>query len=264
MLKPDKEVLENKEKLVEWIKSNPDGILDLGGADLGGANLSGADLGGADLGGADLGGANLSGANLSGADLSYADLSGANLSYANLSGANLSGANLSGADLGGANLSDADLSGANLSYADLSYADLSDANLSDANLSGANLGGADLSYAKNVFSVQEFIKNHFEYNKTGLIVFKAFGKETPNNSNKWGKPKKNKIITEVCNPVVTNDCGCGVNCATLEWIEKQGWSNVEVWKCVILYKDLPGLVVPWNSNGKIRCNRLKLIKQVKK
>ena len=175
--------------IAEWLREDPEEVLDLSGADLRGADLSeanlrvadlsGANLRGADLGEADLHGARLSGANLHGARLSGANLRGADLSEANLFGANLRGSNLGraflfganllwadlgGADLGEADLFEANLRGSNLCEANLVEANLSEANLCEANLSGAKLGDArvdvtafaqcDLSVASGLETVQ--------------------------------------------------------------------------------------------------------------
>ncbi|MHA1408829.1 MAG: pentapeptide repeat-containing protein [Candidatus Odinarchaeia archaeon] len=154
------------------------------------------------------------------------------------------------------NLSDADLRGVDLSHANLNGVDLNRANLSSADLRNANF-----SDSKNVFNPTKFIENNFKFCKKGLIVYKAFG-NTPNNSMKWGTPKPNKIIKEVVNPCVTTECGSGINVATLGWIKHNLYGNFEIWECVIPYKHLLGVVVPYNSDGKIRCNYLKLIKKI--
>jgi hypothetical protein len=237
---------------------------DLSGADLSEANLSGANLSGADLSGADLSGANLSGADLSGADLSGADLSGADLSGADLSGADLSGANLREANLSLADLSEANLSGANLSGADLGGADLSGAglggaDLSEANLSGANLSGANLSGAKGLRLARAFMAQ-FTTDADGVIVFKAFGGTDYTPPESW-KIEPGAVLEEVVNPLPTINCGCGVNFGTEEWVRK-AYPNSTIWRCRIEWLDLADVVVPYNTDGKARCGRLRLIEAV--
>ena len=240
----------------------------LSGADLSGANLSGADLSGANLSGANLSGADLSGANLSGANLSGADLSGANLSWANLSWADLSGADLSGANLSWANLSWADLSGADLSWANLSGADLRGANLRKANLSGAdlswaNLSGADLrkadlSGAKELLSAVNFIDANFERVTDGYIAYKTFNSE-------YAAPEswtiaEGSVITENVNFNRCDSCGCGINVAPLDWVKSRyGRRGGAIWKVLIRWEWLCGVCVPYNSDGKIRCERVELL-----
>ena len=221
-------------------------------------NLSYADLSGADLSGANLSGADLSGADLSGADLSGADLSAANLSGADLSAANLSGADLSGADLSGADLNGADLSGADLRYADLGYTNLSDANLSGADLSGADLSDANLSGAVGLLDPADFITKNFAFESGNLIAYKSFGVhyESPEG---WDI-SAGSVIAEVVNPCRVSDCGCGVNVATLDWVER--CAPGETWKVAVAPIDLVGAVVPYHTDGKFRVGRVTLIEVV--
>ena len=228
---------------------------DLRRADLSDANLSGANLRRADLSGANLSGADLSGADLSGADLRRADLSDANLSGANLRRADLSGANLSGANLRRANLSDANLSGANLSGADLSGADLSDANLSGANLSGADLSDANLSGSHGLLDAINYMEAHFERTDEGYIVYKSFG-ENYSAPESW-KIEPGEIIEETVNCDRTTECGCGINVAPLEWVRRNGCNHP--YKLLIRWEWLPGVVVPYNTDGKIRCSKAQII-----
>jgi uncharacterized protein YjbI with pentapeptide repeats len=217
---------------------------------------------------ADLSDADLSDVNLRRANLSDADLSDANLRRANLRRANLRRADLSEADLRRANLSDADLSDANLRRADLSEADLSDANLSGAdlseadlrrvNLNDADLSGADLSGAKGLLDPIKYIEENFERTEDGIIVYKSFGEHYTPNSN-W-KIEKNSIIEEVTNPLPTVTCGCGVNVATKKWVNRE--CNNLVWECLIKWEWLAGVVVPYQTDGKIRASKVQLIKPV--
>ena len=167
--------------------------------------------------------------------------------------ADLSGAHLCGADLSGADLSYANLSGADLSYANLSYA-----NLSRANLSGADLSYANLSGASGLIDAIDYIDAHFERVKDGYIVYKTFGGD-------YAKPdswtiEPGAIIEEVCNPNRTDVCGCGINVAPIEWV-KENYKG-DVYKLLIRWEWLPGVVVPYNTDGKIRCSRAQIIGKV--
>ena len=193
------------------------------------------------------------------ADLRRADLSGADLRRADLSGADLRRADLSDADLSDANLSDANLSGADLRRADLSDADLSDADLSDANLSDANLSGADLSGAKGLLSAIDFLKEHFEMTNEGFIAYKTFGSEY-NPPEKW-VIQPGSVITENVNFDTTNTCGCGINVAPLKWVQNV-YGGDDIWKVLIRFEWLAGVCVPYNSDGKIRCERVQLLEIV--
>lgn len=218
--------------------------------------------------------ADLSGANLNCADLSYAILNGANLNNANLNGADLNGAslinvNLKGAKLGGAILRDADLRWANLGCADLSYAILIDANLNQANLHETNLncanlkgtvlGGADLSGATGLLNSIDYLSEKFERTKDGYIVYKVFnGCYKP--PEKW-KVELGEVITEEVNFCRTDMCGCGINVAPLEWV-KNRYPKSDIYKLLIRWEWLAGVVVPYNTDGKIRCARAQIVGKV--
>ena len=222
-------------------------------------DLSDMDLSGTNLSRANLSWANLSWANLSRANLSGANLSGANLIEATLSGANLSEANLSEANLSEANLIEATLIEANLSGANLSGANLSGANLSEANLSGANLSEANLSGATGLLSAQAWLFN-FETDAEGVIVFKAIGGTDFCAAQHWNIAP-GSILEEVANPDRCTICGCGVNFGTLEWV-KATYRTSTIWRCRIAWMDLAGVVVPYNTDGKARCERLTLLEIV--
>ena len=172
---------------------------------------------------------------------------------ADLCGANLSGADLSGAHLSWANLSGADLSGANLCEADLRRANLSGADLRRANLSGADLSGA------NLISSINFLEAHFERTTDGYIVYKCFGAQYKA-PEKW-EIKPGSVIEETVNPLRTCDYGSGINVAPLEWVRKS-YNTRPIWKLLIRWEWLAGVVCPYNSDGKIRCERAELVEVV--
>ncbi len=173
------------------------------------------------------------------ADLSRADLSRANLSRANLSRADLSRANLCGANLCGA--------------------DLSRANLCGADLCGADLCGADLSQSEGILNPIDWMRNNFEADKKGWIVYKFIGESSFSPPSEW-EIKKGSFINEVVNPLPTLSCACGVNFATHEWI-KHEYENRKgnIWKCRINWVDACSIVVPYDTTGKARCGRLELV-----
>jgi hypothetical protein len=185
---------------------------------------------------------------------------------ANLSRADLSRANLSRADLSWANLSEADLSWANLSRADLSWANLSRANLSRANLRSANLRSADLrsadlSGAKNVFDPVAYVAENFKRVRGGIEVWKRIGGQ-------YAVPESWVIeagaeISEVVNPLPTCDCACGVNVGTETWC-RGNYVGAPLWRCLVKWEWLPSMVVPYNTTGKVRVGRVKLIELVTK
>ena len=204
--------------------------------------------------------ADLSYADLSSANLSSADLRYANLSYASLSSADLSSADLRYADLSSADLSYANLRSANLSSADLRYANLSYADLRSADLSSADLRYANLSYAKNLLSQTQYIKDNFKKSKNGIIVYKTFGEINAPNDTWMIKPKS--ILEEVVSPCRTIDCACGINVGTLAWVKSN--TIKEIWQCLIRWEWMVGVVVSYNTDGKIRTEKLQLIKKIKR
>ena len=136
--------------------------------------------------------------------------------------------------------------------------DLSDADLSDANLRRANLGRANLSDANGLMSSIAYIDAHFERVKKGFIVYKTFGGQYAPPS-KWTIAPES-IIEENVNPCRTDDCGCGINVAPLEWVRRH--YSGDVWKCLIEWEWLPGVVVPYGTDGKIRCERVRLLEKM--
>jgi hypothetical protein len=164
-----------------------------------------------------------------------------------------------------ANLRDADLSFANLRAADLRDADLSSANLCAADLSSANLRDADLcdadlSSAKNLVSSINYMEAHFERTEEGYIAYKTFNSfyEAPE---RW-TIAPGSVIDEVVNECRTTMCGSGINVAPLEWVGR-GYPGKTIWKVLIRWEWLPGVCVPYNTDGKIRCERVELVEAVK-
>jgi hypothetical protein len=149
---------------------------------------------------------------------------------------------------------------ADLSDANLSDADLRRANLSGANLSGADLRRANLSGAQNLLNPVKWLAENFEHDDLGYIVYKAIGDTNYTPPARW-KIAPNEYIEEVCNPLPTSTCACGINFGTLAWV-KENYPRSTFWRCRIRWMDLPGVVVPYNTDGKARCNRLELLEVV--
>ena len=228
-----------------WLNDEPDGErADLSGVNLCRANLYRADLRGVNLRGTDLRMTNLCMADLRGVDLYRADLRRADMYDAKLNDANLNSANMCFAKLNGANLSGAKLN---------------NANLLGTHLLGANLSGANLSGVDGLLSAVDFMKANFECTENGYIAYKTFGAQyTP--PEKW-EIKPGSIIEENVNFDRCNDCGCGINVAPIQWV-KDNYKE-DVWKVLIRWEWLAGVCVPYNTDGKIRCERVELIEIVK-
>lgn len=137
------------------------------------------------------------------------------------------------------------------------------ANLRYANLRGADLRGANLSGAKELLSAVNYMEAHFERTPDGYIAYKIFGGEY-NTPESW-KIEKGSVITENVNFNRTNECGCGVNVAPLEWVKEEVYSHKkrDIWKVLIRWEWLCGVCVPYNTDGKIRCERVELVEVVK-
>ena len=164
------------------------------------------------------------------------------------------------ADLSGANLSGANLCVANLCAANLCGANLCGVNLSEANLSGADLSETNLSNCIGLLTPSDFLST-FEHTTEGIIVYKAFGNTTFNTNPNW-KISEGETISEVVNSNRQDNCGCGVNVASLEWC-KQNYTKSEYWKCLIPWNKACEIVIPYNTDGKFRCGSLKLLERIK-
>ena len=149
--------------------------------------------------------------------------------------------------------------GADLSGANLSGAYLSEANLSGANLRGADLRGANLSGAIGLLDPVEYICKNFVNDEKGIIAYKTFGSNF-NPPDSW-KIEAGAFLTEVVNPDRGTECACGINVAVKDWPQFGGLS--EIWKVRIPWMSLAGVVVPFNTDGKIRCSRVELLEIVK-
>ena len=227
------------------------------------ADLSYVDLKGADLKGVDLSYANLKGVNLRNTDLKDANLRNANLRYAKLNNAVLRSTCLNDADLSGACLIDADLCNAKLRNANISNAILRCAELRNADLSNVDLRCTNLSDAKNILSPIDYLKKNFEFTSDGMIAYKVFnGTYTP--PEKW-VIQSGSIITENCNPSRVDVYGCGINVAPLTWIKDNYEADIwKIWKVLIRWEWLAGVIVPYNTDGKIRCERCELLEIVER
>jgi uncharacterized protein YjbI with pentapeptide repeats len=207
--------------------------------------------------------ANLSRAYLSGAYLSEANLSRANLSGAYLSGAYLSRANLSGADLSRANLSGANLSGADLSRANLSGAYLSGANLLRANLSGADLSGANLLRADGllpeyVTPLLMLLEQPGAIRAYKLVTAEGDSPMSANNGAKllhYEVGKELEVVEPNTDP--KEQCGAGINLATLDWILKEWKPGYRVLVAEFTAQDIAA--IPTATDGKFRVRKCRIV-----
>ena len=143
--------------------------------------------------------------------------------------------------------------------ADLRNADLRNADLRNANLSEADLRNANLSGTKNLLSSIDYMKEHFEKTADGFIAYKCFAW-------RYQPPEgcviqSRSIISENLNANRTDPCGCGINVATLEWVRKT-YPTSKIWRVLIRWEWLCGVCVPYNTGGKIRCERVELLEEL--
>ena len=73
--------------------------------------------------------------------------------------------------------------------------------------------------------------------------------------------KPGSVINENVNFNRCNDCGCGINVAPLEWVKSEYKGSI--WKVLIRWEWLAGVCVPYDTDGKIRCERVELLEIVK-
>lgn len=212
------------------------------------------------LDGASAGRACLQGVAIEGEDLSHVDLRHVDLSYANLRHAILQHVDLSGATLLQVDLSYANLRHAILQHVDLRYATLRGADLRGAFLSDVILHGVDLSGAKGLLSAADFLERCFERTDKGYIAYKVFGAQ-------YEPPKEweivpGAILTETVNPDRCTECGSGINVAPLDLVKKLYPGVKPIWKVLIKWEWLPGVIVPYMTDGKIRCEKAQLLEIV--
>jgi len=150
------------------------------------------------------------------------------------------------------------LSEYDLRRADLRRANLSGADLSDADLSGADLSGADLSQTQGLIDAINYMEAHFERTEEGYIAYKTFNSQYTA-PDKW-KIEPGEVLEEVCNPERTCDCGCGINVAPLGWVKAR--HSGQIYKMLIRFEWLAGVVVPYQTDGKIRCSRAQILEVV--
>ena len=140
-------------------------------------------------------------------------------------------------------------------------ADLRSADLRSADLRSANLRWADLSGVKNLLDPVAYVAENFKRVRGGIEVWKRIGGQ-------YAVPESWVIeagseISEVVNPLPTCDCACGVNVGTEEWC-RRNYVDAPLWRCLVKWEWMPSLVVPYNTDGKVRVGRVKLVELVTK
>ena len=196
---------------------------------------------------------------LSNKDCSGLDFSNNDLSYISLINC----------DLTKANLSDCDLTGAFFEEADLTGVISKNANLTGIILKNANLIHYRLINVKGLITTEEYMNKNFEFDEEqdGYIVYKTFGSRfIP--PRKW-IIKENSVIEENCDIDRRDTCSYGINCGTLDWVRNYNTYkdviltsqkyNLPIWKMLIKKEWFDDIVVPYTTDGKIRCNKALLL-----
>jgi hypothetical protein len=178
--------------------------------------------------------------------------------------ANLRDANLWNANLRDANLWNADLRDANLRDADLQDADLRDADLQDADLRNADLWNADL---RNATNIERLYQSNLAILKIQKGKLRAFKYLDDNNRS----PYRDKIYeigkTYTCDKYDSDErhlCGAGLNIATLDWCLRNTYCDLTKTYIEIEFNAEDILAIPYNTDGKFRVRKLKVIRRIPK
>ena len=154
--------------------------------------------------------------------------------------------------------SGADLAGAYLAGADLAWTDLAGADLAGADLAGANLTGANLTGAKNIsperftpllmlkdqvgpIRAYKLVKANMEGPYNGGIRYEIGGEYTEQNPNT--DPQE--------------QCGRGINLATLDWCLKEWRDGYRVLVAEFSAEDIAA--IPNGTDGKFRVRRCRIV-----
>jgi len=123
----------------------------------------------------------------------------------------------------------------------------------DSDLSSANLSGS-----RGLLDPAQYMRKHFQKTDGGYIAYKVFGvsHEPP----AYWHIMPGAILEEEVNPDRTALYGCGVNLGTAEFV-CQRLAVSSVWECLISWEDLPSVIVPYATDGWIRCRRVRLIRE---
>uniref|UniRef100_A0A6M3K9D6 Pentapeptide repeat-containing protein n=1 Tax=viral metagenome TaxID=1070528 RepID=A0A6M3K9D6_9ZZZZ len=134
------------------------------------------------------------------------------------------------------------------------------ADLRWADLRWADLRWANLSEATGLLDPVAWMSECFISDERGWIVYRAQQGTYPAPAGWVFEP--GSVLTENCHPDRCQDCGCGVNFATLDWV-RSNHPTQPIWRCLIPWQYGPGVVVPYNTDGKARCSHLQLLEIVK-
>ena len=140
----------------------------------------------------------------------------------------------------------------------LRSADLSSANLRSADLRSANLRSAKdhALYADNLTLLR--------YQKHKLRAFKFVTSDMKSPINGDVTYKVGKYVEETnCNTSELEDCGAGLNVATLEWCIKNNNQGDRAVYLEVEFAPEDIVSIPFQSDGKFRVRKLKVVRKLK-
>jgi hypothetical protein len=138
------------------------------------------------------------------------------------------------------------------------------ADLRGADLRGADLQGADLRGAKGVKQIYQSSLSILNYQKNLLRAFKFLHEDMTSPIRgirikyEVGKTYQSRI-----NKNKLEECGEGLNIATLEWCLRESGQDLDK-KYIEVEFNPKDIIVPYFSDGKFRVSKLKVIRVVPK
>ena len=160
------------------------------------------------------------------------------------------------ADLRFANLRFADLRSANLRFTDLGSADLR-----SADLRFANLGFADLRFAKGLRPERSNDLLLLREQVGKIRAYKLVTKDlmSPIQSDNRIKYEIGSTVSAKANMDESEDCGAGINLATLPWCLNEHRDGYRILVCEFAAKDIAAIP---NADGKFRVHKAKVVKEL--
>lgn len=130
-----------------------------------------------------------------------------------------------------------------------------------------NKSGFVFNDLKCIPKASDIIKKYFKTTNEGIIAYKVFNEFYPMPED-W-EIKEGATITRLSNRNAYDECGEGINVSTLTWLgEYVGLGivsgEVTIWKVLIPWEEAVGITVPYNFEGKIRCESIKLLEPLTK
>ena len=106
----------------------------------------------------------------------------------------------------------------------------------------------------------KYLNVHFKKETRGYIVYKTFNSQY-SAPKEWIIEKNSEIIENDLDRNCEKSCGRGINVATKKWVKKN-YGNDQIWKCLLKFEDFDDIVVPYGTDGKIRCRKLTILEKV--